>query len=265
MLVTMFAQFISIFVPQKIAEFLAVIFADAFRPFDWRTKAVMKNMNIIFPEKPLYERKRLTRDTFRKMFLSYVKLMKINREKWEKMMSFEDLEIIKNRKSLVFSIHLGPWDIGCKYVNAYGFNIYALMEDLPKFYMRLWQRFREGIKIITVGKGTLKAIRQLKKEEKYAIVLLIDRVTSGKYYKSKFMGQDVIFAEGIFKLPNLIEGDSLFLQCHWDEKMEKVHFDFAQLPRENLEGEILRLFEESIKKYPTEWYNFYFFTTQKPI
>jgi lauroyl/myristoyl acyltransferase len=265
MLVTLIAQFVAFFVPQKVAEFIAVILADAFRIFDWRTKAVMRNLEIFFPDKPLRERKLIMRDTFRKMFLSYVRVMKLNRKKWENYMELKDLEVFKGKKSIVFSIHMGPWDIASKYINLYGFEFYALMENLPKFYLWMWLRFRKGIKVFLVGTGTIKALQRLKRGKEYALVVLIDRVTSGKYVVRKFQGQDVIFAEGIFKLPKILESDVYFLTCHWDEEMRKVRFDIVPLERENIEKQIFELFAESVRKYPDQWFNFYFFTTQRPI
>ncbi len=264
MLVTLVAQFICLFIPQKVAEFIAIVLSDAFRIFDWRIKAILKNLEIIFPEKSMRERKIIMRDLFRKMFVSYIRVMKINRKKWEKYMVLEDLEVFKNKKSIVFSIHMGPWDIASKYVNFYGFNFYTLMENLSKFYLWMWLRFRKGIKVFLVGTGTIKAIQKLKKEEEYSLVVLVDRVTSGKWRKGNFLGQEIIYAEGVFKLPRLVEGDVYFLVCHWDEKFEKVRFDITQIDKNNVEKEIFKLFEEAIKKYPDQWFNFYFFTTQRP-
>lgn len=264
MLVTLIAQFVAFFVPQKFAEFIAIVLADAFRIFDWRTKAVMKNLEILFPKMQLRQRKMIMRDTFRKMFLSYVRVMKINRKKWESYVELKDLEIFKGKKSIIFSIHMGPWDIASKYINYYGFESYTLMENLPKFYLWMWLRFRKGIKVFLVGRGTIKAIQRLKRAKEYALVVLVDRVTSGKYAVRKFLGRDVIFAEGIFKLPKIVEGDVYFLVCHWDETMKKVRFEFFPVERENVESQILNLFAENVRKYPDQWFNFYFFTTQRP-
>jgi len=265
MFVTLVAQFIAYFVPQKIAEFIAIILADAFRIFDWRTKAVMKNLEILFPNKPLRERKLIMRNTFRKMFVTYIRVMKINRRKWEQYVDLKDLEVFKGKKSIIFSIHMGPWDIASKYVNLYGFEFYALMENLPKFYLWMWLRFRRGIKVFLVGTGTIKAIQKLKREKEFALVVLVDRVTSGKYVVKKFCGQNVIFAEGIFKLPKILDSDVYFLLCHWDENMERVRFDVVPLEKGDVESKVFDLFEESVKKYPDQWFNFYFFTTQRPI
>lgn len=264
MLVTLVAQFLCIFLPQKVAEFLAVVLADAFRKFDWRTKAVMQNMNIFFPEKSLYERKRLVRDTFRKLFVTYIRVMKTNPKKWEKIMVLSDLEVFRDKRSIIFSIHMGPWDIASKYVNFYNFNFYTLMENIPKFYLWMWLRFRKGIKVFIVGRQTLRAVQKLKKEANYALVVLVDRVTSGRYTIKRFMNRNVIFAEGITRLPKLIEGNVYFLTCHWDNRMEKVRFDVVGIDAENLESEIYNHFISSVKKYPDEWFNFYFFTTQRP-
>ncbi len=265
MLVTLIGQLVALFVPERVAIFIARVLADAFRIFDWRTKAILKNLEIFFPDRPLWLRKRIMRDTFRKMFISYIRVMKCNKEKWRKMVCIEDLEIFKNMKSIIYSIHMGPWDIPSKYINEFGFNFYALMENLSRFYLWMWLRFRRGIKVFLVGHGTIKAIQKLKRENSYALVVLVDRVTSGKYSKRRFLGQKVIFADGLFKLPKLIDGKPFFLTCHWDEKVEKVRFDIFEMDPDNLENEILKHFEESVRKYPDEWFNFYFFTTQTRI
>jgi len=265
MLVTLFAQFISIFVPEKIALFLARVLADAFRVFDWRTKAVLRNLDIVFPEKPKWEKKRLARDTFRHMFESYIKVIKCNRGKWPSLVELKDLEVFRGKKCIIYSIHMGPWDIPAKYINFYGFNFYALMENLPKFYLWMWLRFRRGLKVFLVGEGTIRALQRLKREESYGLVVLMDRVTSGKYSWRNFLGQRIKIADGLFKLVRLVEGEPYFVTCHWDEKMEKVRFDVVRLNKEDLESQLFKHFEESLKKYPNQWFNFYFFTTQTRI
>ncbi|MGB9823607.1 MAG: lysophospholipid acyltransferase family protein [Candidatus Hydrothermia bacterium] len=265
MLVTLIGQIVAFFIPEKIAIFIARILADAFRVFDWRSKAVQKNLEVIFPHMKHGERKRIMRDTFRKMFISYIRVMKCTREKWRRMVVIEDLELFRGKKSIVYSIHLGPWDIPAKFINNFGFNFYALMENLPKFYLWMWLRFRRGIKVFLVGHGTIKALQKLKREENYSLVVLVDRVTSGKYTVKKFLGEKVIFADGLFKLPKLVEGTPYFLTCHWDESMQKIRFDIVELDINHLESQILKYFEESVKRYPDQWFNFYFFTTQKRI
>jgi len=248
--------------PYWFLRILLILLADALRPFDWRTKVVAMNLRIIYPSLNKRKLNKLVRQTFRNFYLSYLRMLKFRTHgQWKRAVDFTELEPLKGKKAVLFSIHMGPWDIVASRINKDGYRVKAVMEMFPKPVRNIIEKYRGGVEIYTAGEDTLKMIRELKKDKNFLLVILIDRVTSGKGEIIEFMGRKVMVPVGAFKIPKLIGAEPYFAVSI--EKKGTIEVKVHPLDLENAKKECLDLMKRYLKKYPDQWFNFYFFTQKQ--
>ena len=248
--------------PYWFLRILLILLADVLRPFDWRTKVVVTNLRTIYPSLNKRELNKLVRQTFRNFYLTYLRMLKLHTlEKWKQVVDFTELEPLRRKKVVLFSIHMGPWDIVASRINKDGYRVKAVMERFPKPMRNIIEKYRGGVEIYTAGEDTLKMIRELRKDEDFLLVILIDRVTSGNGEIIEFMGRKVMVPVGAFKIPKLIGAEPYFTVSIEEKGITKVKVHPLDL--DNTKKECLNLMKRYLKKYPDQWFNFYFFTQKQ--
>jgi len=245
--------------PYWFLRVLMILLADILRPFDWRTRVVTANIRIIHPSVNKRELNRLVRQTFRNFYLTYLRMLKLHTlEKWKRTVDFSELEPLRGKKVVIFSIHMGPWDIVASRINMEGYKVKAVMERFPRPMRKIIERYRGGVEIYTAGEDTLKMIRGLRRDKDFFFVVLIDRVTSGNGEIIEFMGRKVIIPIGAFKIPQLIGAKPYFAVSIEENGITRVRVH--RIDPDDIKKECLNLMARYLKKYPDQWFNFYFFT-----
>jgi KDO2-lipid IV(A) lauroyltransferase len=277
----------SILIPRPLQKLVAVPVGDLFYFLMRRTRrAVERNLEVIGGGRfTPQEIARLARKTFRnygQYLLDYMVIHRITSSNRDKVIAKEfGTEYMahalgEGKGAICITPHLGNWEMGGLLLAFRGGALNVLTLDEPDVRTKAFrERFRhsKGIRELYIRGGsedpfsTIELVKALRNNE--IVAMLGDRQNSPNTVDVDFFGRRTRFPLGVAILAMTAGAPVLpvFVVMGKDRKywgiIEKpIYFDGSQrgererVIREGME-KIARVFEDYIRRYPDQWYNFY--------
>lgn len=186
----------------------------------------------------------------------------------------EAIELMSKPQGAIFlGAHIGSWEVGSHIFSKYDKTMNILMVDAE--YQRIKNVIEKsgedpGFKIIPINEDSIEAILRVKKALSDGEILGIqgDRYIDEKRKKEvDFLGRKADFPEGPFLMASKLKTPVVI----YFAMREKMSYNFIFKYIDNKEGlsakdyqekifnEYLKLLEETVKRYPQQWFNFYSF------
>ena len=184
------------------------------------------------------------------------------------------IELMSKPQGAIFlGAHIGSWEVGSHIFSKYDKTMNILMVDAE--YQRIKNVIEKsgedpGYKIIPINEDSIEAILRVKKALADGEILGIqgDRYIDEKRKKEvEFLGRKADFPEGPFLMASKLRTPVVI----YFAMREKMSYNFIFKYIDNKEGlsakdyqekifnEYLKLLEETVKRYPQQWFNFYSF------
>ncbi|MBU1694139.1 MAG: lysophospholipid acyltransferase family protein [Verrucomicrobia bacterium] len=197
------AAFLSRALPERLAYWVGLRFADLFYRFDAHGRAAVKaNLGRIFSargvrpaEQALDGLARKTFQYFGKYLVDFFRFSRLTPEDIRERVSIEHWDYMEQalamqRGVVLVSAHLGNWELGGAVIAGLGCTINAVV--LPQRLEKLNQLFqgqreRRGLRVIPMGSSVFNLIRCLKKKE--CLALVADRDYTGTSDPVEFFGR----------------------------------------------------------------------------
>jgi predicted LPLAT superfamily acyltransferase len=184
------------------------------------------------------------------------------------------IELMSKPQGAIFmGAHIGSWEVGSHIFSKYDKTMNILMVDAE--YQRIKNVIEKsgenpGYKIIPINEDSIEAILRVKKALADGEILGIqgDRYIDEKRKREvEFLGRKADFPEGPFLMASKLRTPVVI----YFAMREKMSYNFIFKYVDNKEGlsakdyqekifnEYLKLLEETVKRYPQQWFNFYSF------
>lgn len=236
---------------------------------------VYGNLRVIFPDKDEGEINRLAKDVFinfAKYLVDFFRFEKLDRgyiDRCVKVVGRENLDVSlkEGRGVITLTAHIGNYELGGAVISllGYKFHVVALNHKERKVNdLFIGQRARAGVDVIPLGAAVKKCYEVLRRGE--IVALVGDRDFTPHGVKAKFFGKDALIPRGpaVFYLKAGVAIVPGFLIRMPDDtfelRLEKA-ISYAvtgddMLDEQKITELCLRVIEEYIKKYPSQWYMF---------
>ena len=186
----------------------------------------------------------------------------------------EAIALMSTPQGAIFlGAHIGSWEVGSHIFSKYDKTMNILMVDAE--YQRIKNVIEKsgedpGYKIIPINEDSIEAILRVKKALADGEILGIqgDRYIDEKRKKEvEFLGRKADFPEGPFLMASKLRTPVVI----YFAMREKMSYNFifkygdnkerlsAKDYQEKIFNEYLKLLEETVKRYPQQWFNFYSF------
>ncbi len=238
----------------------------------YRKKVVRENLALSFPEKTLLERLKIEKQYFQylvDLMLEVVKTSKISKREMEKMVQFENFELIekyfKEGKSILASTgHVGNWELCVVALSAklrpkQNKVIYKPLSNptFENWFFKLRSRF--GNDMITM-RQTLRSVVASKNEQTiYCFAGDQSPVRSEVQYTLNFLNQPTAVLLGLEKIALQTNRPIIYFDVKWVKRgkyIVKVK-DLIERPQDTNGHEITDKFfevlEETIRNQPVHW------------
>ncbi len=219
---------------------------------------------------------RLARETFENFAVHIMDFLRVYRVKddiesgllrIENFGRFRD-EFARGRGLISVTAHLGNWEMGAAATAAMGLPLSAVAMKMPdKRLDRFFTRLREsgGIRPFPSGRAARGCFNVLARKEMLAFVA--DRDIDGNGVPVRFFGRDVRVPRGPAEMAARTGAPIVPAFClqeaggHFRLVVEEpIEVDESLPAREKAEAitrEMIKVFEEYISRYPTQWFAFY--------
>jgi len=264
-------KFLALYLPLRLIYAMAVFLSDLhFLISRTDRRIVIGNLNAIFQNQK--ESVRLARDVFRyfgKYLVDFFRTEKLNKDNIRKIVKFENLEVVdkaleQKRGVIIVSAHLGNWELGGIALSILGYPCNAIVlphkhEKVNRFFNR--QREFSGEKIIPLGNAARGCIECLNNNE--LIALVGDRDFTPGGIVEDFFGRKALIPKGPAGfsrktgspiIPGFVlrQKDDSF-KFVFEEPIEPVRTNNKEEDLHNLTKKFLRVIEDYIKRYPSQW------------
>ncbi|MEK6599849.1 MAG: hypothetical protein AABY52_05860 [Deltaproteobacteria bacterium] len=238
---------------------------------------VKKNLKRVFPETGENEITSLALNTFRNYstyLVDYGRFRSIDKDSLlEAIKRFDGMEnlntaIGRGKGVVLLTGHLGNWELGAVFVGKHNIKINVVtFRDGIETIDDIRERYRKQHNVNTVILGdspfaTLELANALQKNE--VVAMLVDRnsIGSGNSVMVNFFGKTAHFPGGPFALARMTGASILPAFVVKDGNGYRVIVEkpvIIENGEENTEQyaqDIITLFENRIREYPDQWYNF---------
>tara|TARA_B100000963_G_scaffold358888_1_gene384681 strand:- start:542 stop:1399 length:858 start_codon:yes stop_codon:yes gene_type:complete len=266
----LFFYFISRIIGVILSSYLGGILASVYGFFSSRNLIGMKNLNLVFPEKSIFEKKKILRKMwfhFGRVIGEYPHLHKIKVYKSSniKIVGIDNLlgPLKKENNCIYFSAHIGNWELSSHPLTQSGFKINFVYRALNNKYandLLKRIRFRYGVKLIKKGSdGAKDCIKALKNKENLG--LLIDQKMNDGL-PVKFFNKLAMTAPAIAKFALKFKCQIVPALCVRERGMKyKIEYfkpiQYSFLKKLGSEEKIMlylnRIIEKWILKHPEQW------------
>lgn len=268
--------FIALNTPLKIAYKIAIFFSSIFRLCLKKDRiAVKDNLRVIFPgydEKKIDHIARKIFHNFGKYLVDFFRFSIIDKDYIDKYIKVNGVEYLKealslNKGAILASAHLGNWELGAAVVAGLGFPIDVVAlnhddEEINNFFIS--QRKSQGVGVIPVGMAVRRCFKAL--SENRSIALVSDRDYYDNGLELEFFGKKTLIPKGpaLFSrrcgspiVPVLMvrnPDDTFTLNIRKPIIVEHTKDEHQDLMHTT--AKIVRVLEEEIMQYPSQWYVF---------
>lgn len=189
------SRILPLFFLQLLGKFSGILFIL----FSSRKRIILKNLNLIFPEKGFWEKLKILLKCsahFGKVAFEYLKFSGKN-ECLEKKVKLEGIENLKRAQMegkgvFLISAHFGNWEVIALFLSKMGFPQGMVHRPLDNPYLEkeLSLRRRRYGNWLIPKKGALKQILRNLREGKIIDILIDQKSPSEQSFKVRFLGQE---------------------------------------------------------------------------
>jgi len=174
-----------------------------------------------------------------------------------------DRALAGGRGVLGVTAHLGNWEAGPAVLAGMGMKVNAVvmpMEDRRTDRLFQARRRSRGINVISIGSAARDSVAALRRGE--IVALVGDRDYTRHSARFEFMGAPASFPVGPAKICSLSGAPILagFLVRVANDSFEMLLHDpivpRRGMPWQEIQAELLRILEDGIRSYPTQWFIF---------
>lgn len=267
--------------PRSFVQSFAGFIGFLYYVFDKRKKLIIKNIRDILGEKPLLILVSLSIKlyiNFAKNFADYFELFVRDFAFFKPFIDFGNLkdklnEVLAEGKGIIFvSLHVGNWELAGHLLGSLGYRTHGIgLTQKDQRVENLYKQVREKGNVIvhTLSSGAFGVYKALKANEIAAIVS--DRDINHDGIPVKFLDKCVKFPAGAAFL-SYKTGTKTFVACLVREKKNYkiIMSDEIKVDRSLKETDYIYNFvqkvacftEETIKKYPDQWFHFFDYTKE---
>lgn len=185
-----------------------------------------------------------------------------------------DKALAKGRGAIIFTAHLGHWELGALCLKLTGYKTNVIMSPYESHDVNITVgkiRKKNGIETIPIDEESptfiIKILKALRNNE--LITIQGDRDVEKKGIMLSFFGEPAYFPKGPMLLAmktkspvipafTVIDNDGLYHSIAGEEiQIEDTGNEERDL-KINMER-MVRVIEQYVRKYPEQWYNFYYF------
>ena len=241
-----------------------------------RRRILHQNLSYTAPERPLAERRRLVRRTFRNLAVTAVDQFRLPSIRIEELRSlFEirglehvDAALARGKGLVIATMHLGPYELAAACLATRGYVVHGMMENLDPELLEALASYRAatGVHLVNIKDGLRSAYRIL--GQGHILALVADRaVGDGRG------AVELPFAGGVRPLPT---GPAVFAQGTGAALMTAfatpnsgkgaryvMSFDPPLIPegrgeaeRDRLMKRVVERMSTMVRSYPDQWFVF---------
>lgn len=261
--------------PRPLSRGLAIAIAQAVYLLHFKLRSVgMRNLEMVFPEKSLAERRRILRGVFTSLGRQLSELCqfpKYTKENVDEVVVYDGLENYEQayarRKGVLFvTAHFGGWELSAFVHSLHGHPVNIVMRPMDNEYLdRMLQKQRtmHGNKVVPKDDFVRGLLAAMKCGETVGI-LMDTNMTPPQGVFVDFFGIPACTASGLARIALRTDAAVVPGFTIWDESLRKyrLRFDPAlELIRTgNLESDIVantqmftKVIEDYVRKYPDQW------------
>ena len=209
---------------------------------------------------------------FRNFSHSITDFLRISSENCEEL---QELCIIKGKKNLddalkegkgaiLFTSHLGPWEVAGAYLSSLGYNIHTVALEHPSG--RVTRFFSEkrrswGIRDYPPGECAGNLLQALRNGD--VVVLLVDRNFTNRGRELPFLGRKALFPDGHIVLAMRTSSPLIPCWCCYNDKGlieesidEPIRLQQGQENPTDIGRICLEKIENSLRSHPEQWFAF---------
>jgi KDO2-lipid IV(A) lauroyltransferase len=231
----------------------------------------MKNLSRAFPNFTKKQKKEILEnmwDNLGRVVGEYVHIAKISKENLVKQYvitseeTLQNIDFLKKNKlgGIIFSGHIGNWEIGPKCFSHYGIKAHTVYRPLNNIFVENITAKMRGESLINKGGGNRKIIEAIKNGE-YVIILADQKISDGE--RVKFFNDDAYTTTSIARIAlkygvPLIPARSIRIKNRFRVEVEKP-LEFKKTNDLNADiFNITRLINQTLEKwiteYPSQWF-----------
>lgn len=236
----------------------------------YRKSVIRKNIEYIFPEKSIREKKEIERKFYKNLtdlILESLKGYTISEKEILKRFSVSNPEILDKYHSQGISViialaHQGNWEFAtASIVKDFKHKAVVLYKPLSNKYIDAYvykQRIRFGLELLAIFNTA--AYFNKKSEQAKAFFMIADQYSPSKKRKNTiFFGKETVFLHGPETYSKKYKLPVIYMEI---EKVKRGHYSatlsvLEEKPAKLKEGELTQRYalklEESIKKHPDTW------------
>ncbi len=271
-------QILARYVPRALAYWIGLRISDLYYFFDYRSrKGVLANLRHVFSYEGQvfseHELRVLARETFHnfgKHVVEFFRFHRLEDARIKRLVSIPQLETLaqllsRGRGVILFTAHLGSWELAGNVLTAYGYKLSAVAlyqpgQKLNALFQR--QRMARGLRIIPMGGAARPCLAALRQNE--LVVLLADRDFTANRTMIEFFGKPARLPRGPARLAQ-VSGAPLipaFMVRNPDDTFRFLLGDpiWAKGRDEaaltEMLNSVVHQLEWCIRQYPTQWFLF---------
>ncbi len=261
--------------PRPLSRGFAIAIAQVVYLLHFRLRQVgMRNLEMVFPEKTLAERKRILRGVFTSLGRQLAELCqfpKYTTENIDEVVVYDGLEnyeraYARGKGVLFLTAHFGGWELSAFAHSLHGHWLHVVMRPMDNEYLdRLLQSYRTMHGNKTVAKDDfVRGLLAAMKAGETVGILMDTNMTPPQGIFVDFFGIAACTASGLARIALRTDAAVVPGFTIWDPELQKyqLRFDPAlELVRTgNLEADIAantqrftKVIEDYVRKYPDQW------------
>lgn len=177
--------------------------------------------------------------------------------------NIEAIKALPQKGGIIFSGHIGNWEVGPKFFQQHGFDVHTVYRPLNNPYVEKMTASIRGVPLIEKTATGNRTIIEVLKSGGYIVILADQKISEGE--PVKFFHDDAITSTAIARLAlkydvPLIPARSIRLknkfqfEAEIDEPLKIEASGDANVDILNLTAQINRKLEAWISQYPAQWF-----------
>src|SRR6266550_7439365 len=261
--------------PRPLARGFAIGIAHVVYLLHFRLRQVgMRNLEMVFPEKSVAERKRILRGVFTSLGRQLAELCqfpKYTKDNIDEVVVYDGLEnyeraYARGKGVLFLTAHFGGWELSAFAHSLHGHWLHVVMRNLDNVYLdRLVQRYRSMHGNATVSKDNfVRGLLAAMKAGEVVGILMDTNMTPPQGVFVDFFGIPACTASGLARIALRTDAAVVPGFTVWDSKLRKyiLRFDPAvELVRTGDDqsdivantAKFTKVIEDYIRRYPDQW------------
>ena len=261
--------------PRRWSRTLAIALAHMVYLLHFRLRQVgMRNLEMVFPEKSIAERKRILRGEFTtlgRQLAEMCQFPRYTRENIDDVVVYDGLENFKQAyargKGVLFlTAHFGGWELSAFAHSLHGHWLHVVMRPMDNPYLdRLIQSYRTMHGNKTVAKDDfVRGLLAAMKAGETVGILMDTNMTPPQGVFVDFFGIQACTASGLARIALRTDAAIVPGFTIWDEKLQKYRLRFDPMLKLARTGDLdddivantqmfTKVIEDYVREYPEQW------------